>query len=437
MPGCLDLTGNKDVTVALLADPSAWRVRVVEQIDVDSPVSVLRRRSLQCAPLRPVLRELLRGPDREALLVLPYALVPKGPLLDFDVTGPGGSAAFLVQRVDIATREIALLDAMATAAGLPLPPAARVVVEAALGYTEVQWREFRPEIVEYLAEGTGRDVSSPDLHEWSAISREVGTLLAPFSDLPEPLDSAVENPALVVPSLVAGGYDAVGEALDAYRALVRQAALRPDETTGPFLRTLVRYGTHYDLMAVTRVPLDEPFLVKIADRRPVRLSPVLNDGEQSVALRDARSNHIALRVTDPNARLSKVEATTPDREDLAYGAFTARSTAQVYAFYAFEPDRDEHIALRFRVSTLRRLQLVPYAVVLALLVLSVAILVFDPSRRDVALVAAPATFAASILLAREPSALGSRLRRVSTFLVVAATGLLLSIAAWQFAVRGA
>ena len=48
----LDLSENEQVTVALLANPLDWRVRVVEEITIDAATTCLRRRSLQVAPIR-------------------------------------------------------------------------------------------------------------------------------------------------------------------------------------------------------------------------------------------------------------------------------------------------------------------------------------------------------------------------------------------------
>jgi hypothetical protein len=53
----------------------------------------------------------------------------------------------------------------------------------------------------------------------------------------------------------------------------------------------------------------------------------------------------------------------------------------------------------------------------------------DPADRELALLVGPAALASSILLAREPSALGSRLRVVSTYLLAAAIALLVAVGA--------
>ena len=436
----VDLTSNVDVTVALLNDPWAWKVRVVEQIDVDSPESARRRRSIQCAALRPVIADAAglapvdggKGPD-EALVVVPIAPIPKGPLLEFDLQGPGGSQAFLVQRADIATREAAFVARAAREVGCAVPASVLPMVEAALGFTGAHWSHYRPDLREYLADGLGAAFDAAAAAECVTLARRAAEILEPFTEAPAPLDSPIENAALVVPNLVAAGtlslehvLATLAEYVEWVGALGTLAASRrePAADARILLESLVDYGHHYDLMAIVAVPLDEPFLIKVADRRPLALSPFVNEGEQSLVIADARSNHVALRVTDPNFRLARVRARSSAGDDDAYGTFTSRESPQVHAFYAFEGDRDYRIVLSFRVALLRRLQLVPYTLTLVLLAAAWAVVVLRPPPSDLALIVGPATFAASVLLSREPSALGSRLRVVTTVTVTVATALL-------------
>jgi hypothetical protein len=440
----LDLTSDVDVTTALLDDPLAWRVRVVEQIDVDSPVSALRRRSLQCAPLRPVLARagIRLSPDAdEALAVLPFGPIPKHPLLEFDVEGPHGTQAFLLPRAAIAARELALLKKLAADAGLVPGIFSLALMEAALGFTEAHWGDFRPDLLGYLASGSDLPRYSQEVGAWSDTARHVARALAPYAEVPSPLDSPVENPALVLPILLANDVLTPATAVEAvteFLVLMAEAAYVAVQGSGraaaaaTFLRTLVDFGSYYELFAVVRVPLDEPFLVKMSDRRPLTLSRFRNAGEQSAVIADARSNHVALRVTDPNARLSGVRALTPSKDAEAYGTFTPRQSPQVHAAYAFEPDRDYRIMLTFRVAALWRLQLVPYALAILLFGLAVVIVGERPGPRELAVLVGPGALAASIVLAREPTALGSRLRRLSNSLVVAATGAVVAVSTWMY-----
>lgn len=443
MTNRLDLSSNLDVTCALVADPWAWKVRVVEQIDVDSPESTFRRRSLQCAALRPVIADAAglpvdkgEGAAARALMVVPIAPIPKGPLLDLDIEGPGGTPAFLVQRADIASREALFIVSASTRLGVDVPPAVAALIEAALGFTEAQWARFRPDIETYLKRGLEASYDDSVADACLELAEEAARILDPFTEVPSPLDSAVENPALVVPTLVAEHAVPMSEVVITLTEYVEWLATLEGmsklggasaEQAETVLEALVDYGSYYDLMAIVDAPLDEPFLIKVSDRRPLHLSPI-NSGEQSVVISDARSNHVVLRVTDPNARLSHVRARSVAKDGDAYGTFTSRESPQVHSSYAFEEDRDYRMVLTFRVAMLRRLQAVPYALAMLLVVIAAGVVGLRPAPRDLALAVAPATFAASVLLAREPSALGSRLRIITTTLVIVATAVLIFVA---------
>lgn len=446
---CVDLVLNRDVTAALLLDPLSWRVRVVEQIEVDSPNAAVRRRSLQTQPLRPVIAAAaglptssVAGAPRRALLALPVAPIPKGPLVDFDVTGPGGETALLLPRAEIAARQAVFLATLAGRAGLEVSESALAVAESAFGFTGTPWREFGGDLVAYLIAGTD-PTAATYVDGWRRLAHRAAVALAPWVEVPS-ADSAIENPALVVPTLLASGVaadpDGATECLQEYAQLCERAAAAAasggdrsaEQTANDLLSALADYGRHYDAMAVMDVPLDEPFMVKTSDRRPLTLSFLRNEGRQAVVVADAQSNHVSLSVTDPNARLAGVRADDATGQARAYGLFPATKTPQVHSFYAAEEDRDYRIVLAFRVATLKRLQLVPVGVAAGLFALSALALREDLADRDLALLVAPAALASGILLAREPSALGSRLRVLSTYLLVAGVVALVLVGGWLY-----
>jgi hypothetical protein len=145
---------------------------------------------------------------------------------------------------------------------------------------------------------------------------------------------------------------------------------------------------------------------------------------------DAQTNHVTFKVPDPNVRIRKFRAIKPDSNNYSYGAFQSRQDPQNRAFYAHDQDRDYRIRLSFQLGLLRRLQLVPYLVASLLALLIVALLVERPGDlRTLAVIVGPAALAASVLLAREPSTLGSRLRLVSSLAVTAALLGLISVSA--------
>ncbi|WP_293780840.1 hypothetical protein [uncultured Aeromicrobium sp.] len=202
---------------------------------------------------------------------------------------------------------------------------------------------------------------------------------------------------------------------------------------GEALNALADYANHYDLMAAMEVPLDEPFLVKFSERRSLRLDSITNSGSQDLIIADAQTNHVTFKVADPNVQITSFTALRAGSAEAAFGAFESRSDRQHRAFYAHGGDRDYHIRLRFRLALLRRLQLVPYAAAILLLLLTSAMLHEQlGDLRELAVVAAPAALGASVLLVREPSTLGSRLRSASSFVLGFALLLLLAAAVWLY-----
>lgn len=424
----VDLSGSVEATVRLLAEPYEWRLRAVEHIDIDSATHCLRRRSLHCEPLRTLLGDLPGVADAaEALVVVPVASLPKGPLLDLDLKGPGDGAPLLLPRAAIAEREAAYVQLAAASAGLAVPGELLTLLTYVFGFAEGPWQSVRigrsrAEALQlYVASGLGDRAPNPrTLERWIELSGASGSLLAPYADRRD-TSSAAEEPLLVVPPLVAE--DEVDSArvtavLESYGAFL--ARLASEGSAGRLAATelmnvIADYGRYWDLMAYVRLPLDQPFVIKLAERRAMQITGVSNEVRQDVVLADARSNHVALRVTDPNTRISRRDAFDPAGTRLADLATTWTSTDQVHSFYASDFDRDYRAAVVFRLAVLRRLQLVPYVVSVLLVLLVAALIAEQPSElADLALVAGPTALAASVILVREPSTLGSRLRRTSS-----------------------
>jgi hypothetical protein len=419
----VNLVDSREITTALLLDPLAWRVRAVEHLEIDGAYSCLRRRSLQCAPLRPVLGDLLPPDQRNALIALNVAPMPRGPLLDLDVEGPDGQA-FLLPRAEIAAREADLLHALARMSGLAMSEPCRQLLECALGLSELaQFSEFAAggfPVGQYLADGLSQSVPPQTQRAWIELSDEIATILAPRSDDPTALDP-VKNPILSIPDLAAAAdltFHDVTEALDDYRRLLihAQAGANPTHPTSQddLLNSLADYGRHYDLMVAVKVPLDEPFIVRHSERRDLHLTRIRNRGSQELVIADAQSNHVALDVADTNVRLLDVEARQPGG-GVTFGGFAVRKTRQFWTFYAHDLDRDYSAVLKFRLRPLFRLEAVPYVVASVLVLIAVALWHGEVRRlTDLALIVGPSGVAASVLLAREQSTLGSRLRVLSS-----------------------
>lgn len=438
----LNLVDDERVTVNLLANPLDWRVRAVEEITLDAATTCLRRRSLQVAPLRDHLGVEVPEDATHALIALYVAPIPRGPLLDFDVTGPEGDG-WLLPRVEIASREAHFLEDLARSCGQSVSDELHALLAAVCGFTGELLTDVRDVTLgEYLTAGLGRPVSTDALNEWRTAGELCRGVLRPRLDSFLGY-SAPENPALVLPELFADGTLAsdkeatllLGEYTHLVTTLDIQARKHSPNVAGEFLDVLADYGNSYDLMVAMKVPLDQPFLVKYSERRGLPLS-WRGAAQQELIVADARTSHVTLKVSDPSLRIGAFKALKPGRDEFAFGAFQSRRDAQSRALYAHDPDRDYRIRLSFELRLLRRLQVVPYVVAVLLMLISAALLVDQPTDlRTLAVVAGPAALAASVLLVREPSTLGSRLRLLSTVCVTGALAALIVISSILF-VRG-
>jgi hypothetical protein len=420
-----NLIDNRDVTAALLANPLQWRVRVVEEVSVDAATHCTRSRSLQCAPLQSILEPFLESDEGEALLALNVASVPRGPLLDFDVEAPSGQA-WLMPRTEIAARQALYLTNTAAACGYPMNQDQIALVTAVLAFTGNRWFVERKQIpfADYMRDGLGADASDDQIEAWREIGDSCRAILRPRLDNFRGY-SAPENPALALPSLFAdiGQYngDAANRYLEQYLDLLESLDARADSggadafLASEFLDVLADYGNYFDLIVAMKVPINEPFLLKYSERRALKLGPFLNQGHQELIINDAVTNHVTFTLSDPNVRIANFEARKPADDEAADGSFLSRSDGQTRSLYAYDTDRDYRIRLVFRLALLRRLQMIPYfAAVLAMGLCALLVWEAPEDIRTLAIVLAPAALAVSVIVARESSTLGSRLRLLST-----------------------
>lgn len=436
-----NLIENADATVALIANPLAWRVRVVEELVVDTATSCERRRSLQTGPLRSALTDYVAADDEQALVALPVSPMPRGPMVDFNVEGPLGDG-WLLPRVEIAARQSRFLRSLVRQFGAETAEFAPLL-EAIMGFTG-QWVPAgdlgADKLRRYLEAGIDAELPDDLVGRWQEIADKCKAVLRPHLDRFEGY-SASENPALVLPDLLdQGRADSIIEAtamMESYLSVLQDAerdAQRADSPARDYLNSLADYANNYELLVAMRVPLDEPFIVRSSERRRVVLNTLRNRGSQEVVIADAQTNHVTLKILDPNVRISNLKAYVSGSSHLAYGAFASREDAQSRAFYAHETDRDYRVRLEFTLAPLFRLQFVSGLVAALELLLIIALTIGRPhDLKSLALIAGPAALAASLLVTREPSTLGSWLRRKTTFAVSLLLTALIAVSALLYA----
>lgn len=454
----VDLSARTDLTTALLSNPLQWRVRVVERVEVDTATSCKRSRSLQSAPLRGLLTTDIPDEAETALLVLNVASVPRGALLDLDVSGPDECPAFLLPREEIAARQADYVRELAKSAALDVDEDLQLLLQSLLGFTDAGWgfktaAQLDAHAAEYLEDGFQLQIPASVSDELRRMDMTAATLLEPFaSAVPATLDtpglalSPTQHPLLGLPAWAAlrGVHQTepqeIPSVLQGYLNLLEMASALADAAADlerqraaeDLLDSLADYGRNYDLMVVTKVPLDEPFIVKYSERRTLEL-----DGQshthQELVISDAVSNHVVLTVADPNVVITKVQALGTGRSEDAYGAFATRRSPQTYAVYAHGEDRDYRATLAFALAPLRRLQFVTTVTTVLLVLLAAAVVREGPDQlRDLALIIGSSALAASVLATREASTLTSHLRRRSTFWLAVALLLLLGAGAASY-----
>jgi hypothetical protein len=445
----IDLT-SAEVTSRLLRNPRDWRERAVEGLRVGSARFVHRERSLQCRPLFHLVSDLVAPgarPSSTGFVVLPLALMPKQPLISFEVSGPG-SPPVLLRRPDIADREARLIQAYAAEAGLHLGDDVLDALPVLLGFTEGSWAAVKAAagrggdaFTTYLQEGLSQPLQEEQLTRLRAASDRAHAALSPFSESPADVTSAAESPFLIVPVLVEGGYvpDAdraiqiVVDYVDLLERAVERAAVQEPSAAGDLLSVLADYGRHWELMVLCEVPLDRPFTVTYRHLDPVRVRGWHHTIAPAVVIADADSNHVAISIEDPGTRLVSVVALHPRTGSFARMGSTSRRSDEMHAFYVWEVDVDFRVVLSARLGVLRRVALANILLAVIVLLVATALLLRPPATSgELAVVAGPTAAAASLLLLREPSTLASRLRLPYSVTVAAAVLVLVAVTIWRF-----
>lgn len=446
----VDLTAP-EVTRRLLHNPRDWRERAVESLRIGSAQFVSRERSLQCRPLFPVVADLRSAPvppSTEAFLVLPLALLPKQPLVEFGVRGPR-EPPVLLRRPEIAERESCLVRGYAEEAGLPLDAGVVSLLPVLLGFTDGSWAAVQADarrggdpVREYLAAGLGEPLGGSSLERLKVASGRAHAALDPYNEASTTSTSAVESPFLAVPPLVENGYvnDAAAAvaAVEAYADFVGAAAelaaaADKPSAAGDLLRVLADYGRHWELMVLAEVPLDRPFTITYRYLDPVGVRGWRARIAPAVVIADAESNHVTLSVEDPGARLAEVVGRHPRTGEVAQMGSTSRQSPEMHAFYVWEVDVDFRVLLSARLGVLRRVSLANVLLACIVLLVATALAVKPPATTaELAVVAGPTAAVASLLLLREPSTLASRLRLPYSTVVALSVLLLVGVATWRF-----
>lgn len=475
----VDLRKNKTtamrLSIGLLENPSKWRKRAVERIDLTSASFAERKKSIECAPLRDVLNDIagylprIRSHHKRAKLWLPIGNFPKGPLIDFDLRIAEEPGFLLTKDLHSEIHANRILRLARTARITTHHPTLEVALKEIFGFTTGLWQNIhgnvKPEpepmrelILRFLnAEGIYGWADTPltplDIYNWwyssidfinrSANSRMVATI-----------DNAAAVPLLALPAIAQTmasnntpicNRNDVSAILDLLKAFLEDAKQKTgnkitgEERAANKIEILyASYGDHWDAISECEVPLDEPFMIKTSETRGLHLgSPgeVANSfsrqkgwvsrksSSQLVVWKDAKSNHVNIRVKDANVELvhDGVKALSERHEVINELPKYFESTPEFLGFYDTRNDRHFRLWIDLPLTTSTPTKVSRWVI---LSLASTALIAFGffalhwfgvgnatMSGADVAVILVPSAIAASLLLVREASTLSTELTK--------------------------
>lgn len=473
--GVVDLRHNDELVFRLLERMDVWRMRCVERIDYSSALMTTRERTVQGLPLRPVLGDLIPDAEGEFWVRLPVGRFPRSILSSFDLT-INGTPAYRIRgkdNVEILADYIEqlawyLIEAVSMFGGatrdleeLLLDPLLLGCLNAICTFESEQWMQKRRLMEKqkaigtgplraFLSEGLGYTLTTAVVDDW--LERvEVAREITKKYTKPNDVKSASENPLLVVPTLKANGLitgvsDRLPEAVKRMTDFLRKvrdleqdprtdnraAADSIREKANSFLREYALIGRYWTVLADHIISLDRPLTISHTETRAVELqddrksrkviisslSLARSDLGPTVIFSDAGSNHVGIRVADPNVDLAKrAEFKLENGETPSVLPDLARHKGEMIVAYSGNSHRQEimDVGITLRpASAIRWIHWVVFLIVL-LTIFAIALgrftILHELRAAHVALLLTPSTFACSLLLARESSALSGGLAK--------------------------
>ena len=419
--------------------PDEYRLRAVDEVTLETEGLYRLRRSVHLAPLREVLEDpgvvvaAGKGP-----VVLPLSLLPKSPLLEFDVTGPDGKPALLVSRRDTSNRQTELLLALAEIAGVPapdeitgLPYGLNLFTPGKLDGPKLV-RDDQPTQLAYALElAHGRPFDPAAVLVWQEAIAPAGVRLAEVLGAPPSIESSSENPLLAL----LGGPD-VGltdqQVTEVLAAFVGWQDRLPAAGADQVLWWLATFGRRYYALIECRIDPDRPSLIKMTERRalPLDSGPALGRFRKpswrfrctvELETKEARSYHLRVRTDDASVALYGVPTITSELgEPLGANDIDGAAVgSDGYAIYTSSEDRPGHVTvtmpLRLSGDVRRSLTLV-YVLAAAAAAVALSTAVID--KTAIGLITLPATFSATLLLVREQTTLSARMLKYYKWVLV-------------------
>lgn len=424
-----DLSEKKDFLLDLLSDSTLWKQRVVTEFNFAAANHVRVASSFQIE-FPPALIEKYVDTrfTRRANILLPVTAKSKDALLNFNLSGPGGTPATLAPRVSIAGLQADYLQGLAVSSPAGLKPLEHAIYDAISVFTPFTFRTrflrrsrlglwaerpFPEALLRYLNEGLGFSIESGDVSRWRTKTTKAGAILARRLEEPPERFSSSEELLLAIP-LIEPPPTSIAEVnsiVDGYLDQVEQADNANDDA---YLSVLAEYGRRYELICEAEVPVLEPFRVKVEEDRPLGLE-ARGAMTHDVVIGGSRSMHIEARTSDSNVVLGKkMELNDAQGKSIFNRMELVRITPEGLALYSSDQKRPyiATLSLRLRVA----FQLTVAALLLTVISLLAALSALSlPANRflvgSLGVLVVPTTVASAFVLTREDSPLATRLQR--------------------------
>jgi hypothetical protein len=424
-----DLSEKRDFLLDLLSDSTLWKQRVVTEFNFEAANHVRVASSFQIEFPPALIEEYVDTRfTRRANVLLPVTAKPKDALLNFNLSGPGGTPATLAPRVSIAGLQADYLQGLEASSPADLSPLEHSIYDAISVFTPFtfrtrylqrpkfgRWikRPFEQGLLLYLNAGLSFRVSPDDVARWRHRTTQAGAILARRLEEPPERFSSSEEILLAVPLIEPppASITEVDSIVDRYVDQVHRADRANDDA---YLSVLAEYGRRYELICEVEVPLLEPFRVKVEEDRPLGLK-ARGVMTHDVVIGGSRSMHIEARTTDSNVVLGKkMELNDAQGRSIFNRMELVRNTPEGLALYSSDQKRPyiATLSLRLRVAfqlTVAALLLTVISLLAAISALSLAEDRFLVGSLGVLVV--PTTVASAFVLTREDSPLATRLQR--------------------------
>ena len=446
------LHNEHDLTFRLLADPTAWRERVVEKIVIDDADDVRVISSYQIRlPLRLIQAAWpsCRSGDHVRVL-LPLTTRPKGVLLDVDLHGvPGQHCALLLKHQLARLQTDYVAWAAAERCGDQHLLVADPLIYAISAYSPSIWQAHATlgnrwgerRMAEYLTDGLGFDVTEDVVRDLRAAARPIEERIGAASPVRRTKDSVARNLLRCLPFTESspGDIDEVSSWVDAFGEMV-------DAVDDKTKLEIAGYGQHWDVIVDTTVPVDVPTKIQLSTKRPWH-DPVAqrsqwiraqNTAAQRVMLGDAQSGHAEVHLNDHGVRLAaRPHLRAPDGRRVKIPTVDAvRWTDDTISVYAAGEDVPAFLDMNVRMALRTPMRVFLWLLVgLGIFSFALAFLVdVENFFADApALLVVP--IAGSILLSRPATGVAERLQRVLRGAIVAVVLLVCCVLVARWAVR--